>query len=95
MILEKSFTELITIPFVQMLMASEKEGVDHESFLGIAKGYRDVFSMAYKQLDEGERLEDLPKDEKIKLWEASLKNCPEDRLGWCKSVHFYRMVIKN
>jgi len=92
MILEKSFTELITIPFVQMLMSSEKEGVDHESFLGIAKCYRDVFSMAYKQFDAGERLEDLQQDKKIELWEASLKYCPDDRLNWCKSVHFYRMV---
>lgn len=95
MIHEKSFTDLITIPFVQMLMASEKEGVAHEHFLGIAKGYRDIFCTAYNELESGERLEDMSQDKKIELWEASLKYCPNDRLRWCRSVHFYRIVIKN
>jgi len=92
MIHEKSFTEFITIPFCKILMEGEKNGVRPESFLGKSNNYRNVFCKAYNQLERGEKLEDLPQDKKMKLWEDSIKYCPEDRLRWCRSVHFYRMV---
>lgn len=92
MMVEKSFTELITIPFCKILMEGEKNGVRPESFLGKSNNYRNIFSRAYNILESGEKLEDLPHDKKLKLWEESLIYCPNDRLRWCMAVHFYKLV---
>ena len=60
---------------------------DKRVFIGRSEIFRNLFSEWH---DKGElRLEDLPQEEKLKLWEESKILCPDDRIRFCKAVRFY------
>lgn len=85
-----SLTDTIVIPFCTFLM--EAKDIDPYKFIGKYWSYREAFRMAYRLLDDSNKLEALSKEKKLKLWEESLINCPNDRLNYCKAAHFYRLV---
>lgn len=68
-------------------IAREHKG-DIRSLIGNSELYRNLFA---EWFDKGEmKLEDLPQQKKVELWEESKQFCPAHRLEWCKAVTFYK-----
>ena len=61
---------------------------DYRSLIGNSDLYRNLFAEWFDK--EGLRLEDLPQEKKVELWEQSKEFCPSDRVKWCKAVTFYK-----
>lgn len=57
------------------------------TLIGNSVMYRNVFSEWFDK--DGMKLETMPQDEKVLLWQQSLELCPDDRINWCKAVRFY------
>ncbi len=84
--------DMLIVPFVKMLKESGKDEVKCNEFIGKYYAYREVFRLGYNVLESDHKLEKMPQDAKQKLWDESLKYCEQDRLNWCKAVHFYKLV---
>lgn len=84
-------TQLIS-PMVSILKQHESaHGIDATlQFIKSANCARKILADGYKISEKEIRLEDMPKEEKLKIW-AESEGC-EDRLEWCKAVRFYQSI---
>jgi uncharacterized protein YbaR (Trm112 family) len=89
-----SLTDVIVVPFCRFLMDGEAKGMDAKKFIGTNWSYREAFRMAYNSLDADSKLEALSHSKKLELWNESLLYCPNDRLNYCKAIHFYYLATK-
>ena len=71
-------------PIIRQL--KEHNGCKRE-LIGNSELYRNLFAEWFDK--EGRKLEDLPKEKKVELWNQSKELCPDDRLRWCKAVEFW------
>ncbi len=90
--METNLTDMLLVPFINMLKESGKDEIKCNEFIGKYYSYREVFRLGYNILEPEHKLEKIPQDAKQKLWDESLKYCSKDRLNWCKAVHFYNLV---
>lgn len=78
-----TYSEFIE-PIIRTVLAQS----DIKGLLGKYELYRNAFEHGYNLDPTCPKLEDMPKEDKVKLWEESLRYCPEFRLEWCKSWKF-------
>ena len=84
-----SFIETVLHPVIKTFKELETErGFDIPKILGACNSLRNLFAEWFDK--EGSRLEDLPQEKKVELWEKSKEFCPDDRVNFCKAVVFYQ-----
>lgn len=59
-----------------------------KSLIGKYEIYRNLFSRFFDLAEM--RLEDLPQEEKLTIWNESKDYCEVDRVKWCKAIIFYK-----
>lgn len=79
-----SFINLVLDPIIGIV--KNHEGCKL-TLIGNSELYRNLFAEWFDK--EGLKLEDLPQEKKVELWEQSKRYCPEFRVEWCKAVEFY------
>lgn len=87
-----SLTDVLLVPFINILQSGERTGIDAKKFIGKHYTYREAFRLGYNVLEPEHKLEKLPEEKKLALWNESLTYCPDDRLAYCKAIYFYYLV---
>jgi len=90
--MQVSLTDTLLVPLIKILKESENAGLNAEVFIGRHYAHREAYRLGYNILEAVDKLENLPANDKQIIWDKSLKYCPDDRLNWCKAVHFYNLV---
>lgn len=82
---EYKFVDLVLGPIIQIV---KNHNGCKLTLIGNSEIYRNLFAEWFDK--EGNRLEDLPQQKKVELWETSKQFCPAHRIEWCKAVTFYK-----
>ena len=90
--MQVSLTDTLLVPLIKILKESENAGLNAEVFIGKYYAHREAYRLGYNMLEAENKLENMPTEKKIQLWEKSFIYCSEDRLNWCKAIHFYNLV---
>lgn len=82
---EYKFIDIVLEPIIKIV--KNHQGCK-KTLIGNSELYRNLFA---EWFDKGEmKLEDLPQQKKVELWEESKQFCHANRLEWCKAVTFYK-----
>ena len=89
-----NFYESVAYPILNLIRykGEEERTIDEvKRLFESSEMYCNLFAGLH-DLDENEnQIGSLPQEEKVKLWEESVKAI--DRIKWCKAVHVYRVLV--